>query len=71
MIESIGKLIEINNQFYPDLPLSLSIGIATQRPGERLEAVVKRADLRMLDAKREHYSTANNDRRRASLVPSS
>jgi GGDEF domain-containing protein len=70
MIETIGKLIEINNQFYPDLPLSLSIGAATQRPGERLEAVIKRADLRMLDAKREHYSTAHNDRRRASLVPS-
>jgi diguanylate cyclase (GGDEF)-like protein len=64
ILESLNDLIDINNQFYPDAPLSLSVGIATSRPGERLEAVVKRADLFMLDAKRAHYSEAEHDRRR-------
>ncbi|MCZ7641723.1 MAG: sensor domain-containing diguanylate cyclase [Pseudorhodoplanes sp.] len=64
MLEMLNDLIEINNQFYPDLPLSLSVGIATSRPGERLEAVVKRADLLMLEAKRDHYAGSEHDRRR-------
>lgn len=64
MLESLNDLIDINNQFYPDVPLSLSVGIATSRPGERMEAVVKRADLFMLEAKRAHYSDTVHDRRR-------
>ncbi|MFK8253765.1 GGDEF domain-containing protein [Ancylobacter terrae] len=52
MIEQIEKLVELNNQFYSATQLSLAIGVATSRPGERLEAVVKRADLRMYAAKR-------------------
>ena len=55
--------VDINNEFYTDLPLSLSMGIATSQPGERLEAVVKRADLAMLQAKREHYAQAEYERR--------
>ena len=60
----ILDLVAINNEFYSDLPLSLSMGMATSEPGERLEAVVKRADLSMLEAKREHYSQAEPVRRR-------
>ena len=63
VLESLADLVEINNQFYPDLKLSLSTGIATSRPGERLEAVIKRADLLMLEAKRAHYSDHAHDRR--------
>jgi diguanylate cyclase (GGDEF)-like protein len=63
VLESLADMVEINNQFYPDLKLSLSTGIATSRPGERLEAVVKRADLLMLEAKRAHYSDLAHDRR--------
>ncbi|MGE3867965.1 MAG: diguanylate cyclase [Pseudorhodoplanes sp.] len=63
VLESLSDLVEINNQFYPDLKLSLSTGIATSRPGERLEAVIKRADLLMLEAKRAHYSDLAHDRR--------
>ena len=59
----ILDLVAINNEFYTDLPLSLSMGIATSQPGERLEAVVKRADLAMLAAKREHYAQADEERR--------
>lgn len=64
MIQSICDLIAINNTFYPDLTLSLSMGAATAEPGERLEAVVKRADLAMLAAKRQHYMDMQHDRRR-------
>lgn len=63
VLESLADLVEINNQFYPDLKLSLSTGIATSRPSERLEAVIKRADLLMLEAKRAHYSEMAYDRR--------
>ena len=48
MMKVIRDLVAINNEFYTDLPLSLSMGLATSEPGERLEAVVKRADLAML-----------------------
>ncbi|MBS0245275.1 MAG: diguanylate cyclase [Proteobacteria bacterium] len=64
MMKVINDLIVINNEFYTDLPLSLSMGIATGEPGERLEQVVKRADLAMLEAKREHYAQAEYERRR-------
>lgn len=65
MMQTIQDLIAINNTFYPDMILSLSMGAATARPGERMEAVVKRADLAMLEAKRLHYFEADHDRRRA------
>jgi diguanylate cyclase (GGDEF)-like protein len=64
VLESLNDLVEINNQFYQDMALSLSVGIATSRPGERMEAVVKRADLLMLEAKRAHYADTAHDRRR-------
>jgi diguanylate cyclase (GGDEF)-like protein len=63
MMRVILDLVAINNGFYTDLPLSLSMGLATSQPGERLETVVKRADLAMLEAKREHY-TRQYDRQR-------
>ena len=63
MMKVIDDLVGINNEFYTDLPLSLSMGLATSEPGERLEAVVKRADLVMLDAKREHYARTEDERR--------
>jgi hypothetical protein len=47
MMDNINKLVEINNQFYSGLILGLSMGVATSRPGERLEAVAQRADLLM------------------------
>jgi diguanylate cyclase (GGDEF)-like protein len=61
MMDAIHRLAEINNQFYPGTPLSFSIGAATSQPGERLEAVVKRADLAMFDQKRAHYARDMDD----------
>lgn len=65
LMKVILDLVDINNEFYTDLPLSLSMGLATSQPGERLEAVVKRADLAMLQAKREYYAQAVEERRAA------
>jgi len=64
VLASLAGLIELNNQYYPDAELSISTGIATSRPGDRLEQVVKRADLKMLHAKRLYYLQANRERRR-------
>ncbi len=61
LMKVINDLVAINNEFYTDLPLSLSMGLATGEPGERLEAVVKRADLAMLAAKRAHYGRGAGD----------
>jgi len=63
MMDAIQKLTDINNQFYPGSPLSFSMGAATGQPGERLEAVARRADLLMFENKRAHYSQAMQARR--------
>lgn len=63
VLASLQELIDLNNQYYPDAELSISAGIATSRPGDRLEQVVKRADMKMLHAKRLYYLQANRDRR--------
>jgi diguanylate cyclase (GGDEF)-like protein len=68
LIEAIHKLVEMNNQFYPGLRLSLSMGVATSMPGERLESVAKRADLRMFEQKRIYYATQDEHRKTASAA---
>jgi diguanylate cyclase (GGDEF)-like protein len=56
LIEDIRSVIDLNNQFYPGAPLSFALGLATSRPRERLEEVVKRADQRMYRAKKAYYA---------------
>ena len=68
VLASLKELIEINNQFYPDVPLSISTGIATSRPGDRLEQVVKRADMKMLHAKRMYYLRSSGNRRKTGVA---
>jgi diguanylate cyclase (GGDEF)-like protein len=63
VLNTLAELIELNNQYYPDIPLGISTGLATSRPGERLEQVAKRADMKMLQAKRMYYLKVNRDRR--------
>lgn len=53
VIENIAKLVDLNNQFYSGSRLSFALGLATSQPGERLESVVKRADLDMYAMKRQ------------------
>ena len=62
MIDEIRSLIEINNQYYSNIPLNISIGWATSHVGEKMEAVAKRADLLMYEDKRSHYSSENERR---------
>ncbi|WP_158818404.1 sensor domain-containing diguanylate cyclase [Methylocapsa sp. S129] len=68
MIANIGKLVELNNQFYPGLALSFAMGATTRQPGERLEEVVRRADAEMYAAKRAYYSDLHRDRRESASL---
>jgi diguanylate cyclase (GGDEF)-like protein len=63
-IDTINRMVDLNNQFHGGSPLSLSIGMATSRAGERLEAVGGRADAEMYKVKRAYYAADANDRRR-------
>jgi len=63
MMENIQKLVELNNQFYTGAKLSMSMGTATGKQGERLEEIIRRADLLMYEKKKLHYSTLANERR--------
>jgi diguanylate cyclase (GGDEF)-like protein len=64
MIERIAKLVELNNQFYSAAELRLSIGAATGRAGERLEAIAQRADALMYEEKRRFYTEQSRERRK-------
>ncbi|MFN7009017.1 MAG: diguanylate cyclase domain-containing protein [Allorhizobium sp.] len=57
MIDTINEILKINNQFYSDALLSVSIGWATSEPGESMEALMKRADDLMYENKRLHYAS--------------
>jgi diguanylate cyclase (GGDEF)-like protein len=63
VMDEIQRLVDLNNQFYPGALLSLSMGAATATAEERLEEVVRRADLAMYRAKREYYSGLTMNRR--------
>ena len=69
MIERIQSLVDLNNQYYPGALLSLAMGCATARAGERLEAMVSRADERMYAAKRDFYTQSGMDRPHAGRHP--
>lgn len=62
MVDEIRSLIEINNQYYSNIVLNVSIGWATSAVGEKLEAVAKRADLLMYEDKHQHYTRTGNNR---------
>ena len=61
MVETIGELLHINNQFYSNAPLSVAVGVATSRDGETMEDLVKRADMGMYDDKRAYHSISSSD----------
>ncbi len=66
MVDAINQLVHLNNQFHAGKPtLSLSMGVATSTPGERLEFVVNRADAAMYEMKHAYYAMAENERRRS------
>ena len=57
MADAIGELLKINNQFYSDLPLGISMGIATTEEGESMKSLMKRADAGMYEHKRAYYAS--------------
>jgi GGDEF domain-containing protein len=61
MLERVQELITLNT-FYPGT-LSLAMGCATARQGERLPATVTQADEQMMRVKREFYASSGFDRR--------
>ena len=65
VLRNLDKLVAMNNQFYPGVPLSLAIGSATRLAGETIEDAVKRADLKMYHAKQDYYSQSAQDLRAA------
>ncbi len=70
MMGRIASLVGLNNQFYPGVPLSLSMGCATAASkGERLEATVTRADAQMYESKRGYYAATRRDRRNTQAGP--
>lgn len=64
MVDRIGSLLELNNQFYPGQALSLSMGVAIAPSGEQIEAAVHRADQAMYAEKARYYAAMGVDRRR-------
>ncbi len=66
MLETIQELLKINNQFYSNAPLDISVGHATSEEGETMEAMVRRADLAMYEQKRARRANTSSARARAS-----
>ncbi|MEO8278590.1 MAG: sensor domain-containing diguanylate cyclase [Ideonella sp.] len=64
LVDRIYELTELNNKFYGGTVLSFSIGSATCRQGDRLEAALHVADQRMYASKRAHYESVGLNRRR-------
>jgi len=56
LIENIEKLIALNNQYYTNLPLNVSIGMATCQSPDGLEDMLRRADLAMYEKKRAYHA---------------
>lgn len=62
--EHIDSMVELNNQYYPGQPLSLSIGVATCSSGNDVEATVQAADREMYEEKAHYYALNKIERRR-------
>ena len=52
LMESLRKLVELNNQFYSGPSLGFAMGCATCQEGERLEEALREADVAMYEDKR-------------------
>ena len=63
MLDEINRLIELNNQFYANVRLEISSGVATAQIGDRLEDTIRLADERMYEAKRAYYNNTAHERR--------
>lgn len=63
LLQQLRETLVLNNKIHDSTPLELSIGAATGRCGDSLQATIHRADAHMYDAKREAYAARGMDRR--------
>ena len=61
-LKQIHALIGLNNKYYREPELSISIGAATSQPGISLEKVIGQADDAMYHNKSEHHHRRKDDR---------
>ena len=61
MMERVVSLVEMNNKFYREPELSLSLGSATSEPGLPLEKVISLADKTMYSNKGQYYRRRMED----------
>ena len=54
-MRQMEALLQLDNQFYHEQTMSLSIGAATTSSNETLEQMLKRADLKMYEKKKRYY----------------
>ena len=58
----LKELIALNNKYYREPELSISLGAATSRPGISLEKVLSLADHAMYNSKAEHHRRRSTDK---------
>ena len=61
-IARLQELIALNNKYYREPELSISMGMATSQPGLSLEKVISLADNAMYDSKAEHHRRRSTDK---------
>ncbi|MCG2785553.1 MAG: sensor domain-containing diguanylate cyclase [Anaerolineae bacterium] len=61
-IRQILSLVELNNKYYREPLLSISLGAATSQPGLSVETVIRMADDAMYGRKGEHYHRRQGER---------
>jgi diguanylate cyclase (GGDEF)-like protein len=60
-LSRIRELVELNNKYYSEPAISISLGAATSQPGLPLEKVINQADDAMYRNKGEHYRRRKED----------
>jgi len=61
MMERVISLVDMNNKFYREPELSLSLGSATSEPGLPLQKVISLADKTMYSNKGLYYRRRRED----------
>lgn len=69
MRQNIVQVLDLNNQFYPGRPLSMSIGSAVCHKGDSIEAALQQADHAMYEEKARYYRENPFNRRRNDTGP--
>jgi diguanylate cyclase (GGDEF)-like protein len=60
-LQRVQILVRLNNKFYREPELSISLGAATRQAGLPLEKVISQADNAMYRSKSQHYHRRRND----------